>query len=260
MLRTQQPPRENSMRPIRFIAAVVCALVAAPALADNFTVTANTVPNRYDPALLTIHTGDTVTFTNAGGFHNVVSDDDSVTAFRCANGCDETGGNGDPDNPGWTATVAFPTAGTAPYHCEVHGTAMAGTITILATGAPTISIDQTSLSATAEAGTSTSIAFTIANTGDADLTWNADTAGTDCATPDSVPWLSLDPLSGTVAVDDPAANVDVTLDAASLAAGVHDANVCIHSNDAAHDPLTLPVTFTVTTPDLIFENGFDGPE
>jgi hypothetical protein len=32
----------------------------------------------------------------------------------------------------------------------------------------------------------------------------------------------------------------------------------VHSNDVAHDPLTLPVNFTVNTPDLIFQNGFDG--
>jgi hypothetical protein len=32
----------------------------------------------------------------------------------------------------------------------------------------------------------------------------------------------------------------------------------VHSNDVAHDPLALPVSFTVNTPDLIFENGFDG--
>ena len=80
---------------------------------------------------MTIDVGDSVTFTNASGFHNVLSDKGAVTAFRCANGCDGAGGDGNPAGPGWSATVTFPTIGAAPYHCEVHGAGMAGTITIV---------------------------------------------------------------------------------------------------------------------------------
>ncbi|MEP7042793.1 MAG: plastocyanin/azurin family copper-binding protein [Dokdonella sp.] len=209
-----------------------------------------------------IAVGDTVTFTNAGGFHNVVSDPGAVTSFRCANGCDGdgAGGNGNASSAGWTATVTFPTAGTIGYHCQIHqGSGMVGTITVMpATGSPTIGTDQTSLSGTAEAGATAAATFAIMNTGTADLTWNVDTATADCATPDSVPWITLAPVSGTVAVGADAATVNVTLDSASLDIGVHSANVCIHNNDPAHDPLTLPVQFTVTTVDLIFKDGFDG--
>ena len=40
--------------------------------------------------------------------------------------------------------------------------------------------------------------LSIGNTGNADLDWNADTALRDCATPETMPWLSLDPNNGTV--------------------------------------------------------------
>ena len=77
----------------------------------------------FSPSTLTIVAGDTVTFRNAGGFHNVVSDPGSVTSFRCAAGCDATGGNGNLSSSAWSATVMFPTAGTIGYFCEAHGAA-----------------------------------------------------------------------------------------------------------------------------------------
>ena len=40
--------------------------------------------NMFSPANLSIATGDSVSWVNTGGFHNVVADDFS---FRCANGC-----------------------------------------------------------------------------------------------------------------------------------------------------------------------------
>lgn len=242
------------------------ALFAVLAHAGDHTIIAR--PNRtFDPPTLTINAGDTVTFMNdpdSPGMHNAVSDSDSVTAFRCANGCDGDGGNGDPDNNTWVATVMFPTAGTAPFHCEVHGFdggGMHGTITIMPTtgGNPAINIDPGTLTGTTDEGTSTSVPLAIGNTGDADLTWNADTASTTCATPDVVPWLSIDPDNGTVAVGDPDESVTVTMDATALTPGVYNANVCVHSNDAANDPVTVPVSLTVdvSAADEIFGSDFE---
>ena len=246
------------MRRISIRAIGVFAFATTPAFAGTFTITTLTNPNRYEPSTLTINVGDTVTFTNTSGFHNVVSDADSVTAFRCANGCDATGGNGDPSGPGWTADVTFPTAGTAPFHCEVHGLAMAGTITIVGTPpAPAISVDPTSLTGTADAGASVTTFFSIANSGDAVLDWSVDTATASCDSPEVVPWLAMDPGAGSVQPGDPTVNVAVGMDATGLDAGVYEADVCVHSNDPVNDPLTLPVTFTVTVPDLIFGDGFD---
>ena len=250
------------MPPVRIALAALLALAALPAFADDHIVTALSGPFRFEPATLEIAVGDTVTFVNGGGFHNVKSDPDAVTAFRCANGCDETGGNGDLSSALWEGTVEFPTAGTAGYYCEQHGGpgggGMSGMITIV-DGTPTaeISVDPALLQGNAEVGAATTLALDIGNAGDADLTWNADVASTDCATPDSVPWLALVPANGTIASGAAAITVDVTLDAATLAAGVYDANVCVHSNDPLNDLVTVPVNFLVSEPDLIFANGFD---
>lgn len=102
----------------------------------------------FNPALITIQRGDTVTFTNIGGTHNVVADDGS---FRCANGCDPMGmsgsrttaagtspialrmldtdgygppgggTNGNPSGTAWSRTITYNTPGAFGYHCEVHG-------------------------------------------------------------------------------------------------------------------------------------------
>ena len=246
----------NRITPIA--AAGALALFAISASAEDFTVTAT--PDRtFDPPTLTINVGDTVTFVNGGGFHNVASMDGAVTTFRCADGCDGDGGNGDASSDPWTATVVFPTAGSVPYECEIHGgQGMQGTITVVGdVGTPVIELDATELNGTAEEGASTIVPFTISNTGDADLTWTADTAVTNCATPETIPWISLAPTGGTVAVGDPATTVDVTLDAATLTAGIYNANVCVNSNDATTPLISVPVAFTVTTVDVIFDNGFD---
>ena len=82
----------------------------------------------FNPPNITINVGDTVRFTNADGPHNVHADNGS---FRCAQGCDGQGGNGDPIDSAWTSTVAFTQAGVITYRCDNHGAAgMTGTITV----------------------------------------------------------------------------------------------------------------------------------
>ena len=93
------------------------------------SVIVNLMPNNtFSPATVTVGVGGTVTFVNLGGRHNVVADDGS---FRCANGCDATGGNGSPAANLWSVTITFPTAGAVPYNCEVHvGIGMRGTVNV----------------------------------------------------------------------------------------------------------------------------------
>ncbi len=127
----------------RWSAAVLgLALLPATASAANHVVTAQS-NFTFSPRDLTINAGDTVTFQNGGGVHNVASDPGSVTSFRCANGCDGAGGNGNLSGAAWSATVTFPTAGTIGYFCEAHGapggSGMAGTITVNAIAALSIS-------------------------------------------------------------------------------------------------------------------------
>jgi plastocyanin len=111
-----------------------CALLAlftlatANAYAANWTVNVGGAQLTFAPATLTIAAGDTVTFVNRGGFHNVAADDG---AFRCAQSC--SGSGGDPDSTLWSSTVTLASPGTVGYHCEVHGAAgqgMFGTITV----------------------------------------------------------------------------------------------------------------------------------
>ncbi|HEX5755336.1 MAG TPA: plastocyanin/azurin family copper-binding protein, partial [Arenimonas sp.] len=122
--------------------ALFTLLLAHEARAADHQVTARS-SNTFSPASLTIDVGDTVTFVNGGGIHNVVSDPGAVTQFRCANGCDSDGGNGDPSGASWSATVAFDTAGTVGYSCELHGapgSGMFGTITVVGAPPPSFSL------------------------------------------------------------------------------------------------------------------------
>jgi plastocyanin len=96
----------------------------------NVTVGANGALS-FSPKTVTINVGDSVKFTNAGGSHNVKADNNS---FRCARGCDDTGGSGGISGTLWTFTRTFNTAGTVAYYCENHGApggnGMAGSIVV----------------------------------------------------------------------------------------------------------------------------------
>ena len=109
----------------------VLTLAATRAAAEEHMVFA--MPdNTFVPAELTIVEGDTVTWTNSGGFHNVRADDD---AFRCANGCDGDGGDGSPASNAWSFSLTFNDLGSIPYYCEVHGSSgglgMSGTVEVI---------------------------------------------------------------------------------------------------------------------------------
>lgn len=111
--------------------AVSLALASTAAFAVDHLVTAN--PNlTFTPQFLTINAGDTVTFTNTGGFHNVASDPGAVTSFHCSTACGASP-IGDPNGALWSQRITFPDPGTVGFHCEAHGQAgsgMFGTITV----------------------------------------------------------------------------------------------------------------------------------
>jgi len=117
----------------RYATLICTALFAASATmarAANWPVDVGGAQLAYAPATLTVTAGDTVTFVNKGGFHNVVADDGS---FRCAQGCDGSGGSGDASSVAWSATVTLASPGTIGYHCEIHGApglGMFGSITV----------------------------------------------------------------------------------------------------------------------------------
>jgi len=114
------------------LAALVSLAQISAAQADTFIVNVGGGSLTFDPQTITIHVGDTVTFRNKGGLHNVAADDHS---FRCAHGCDGQGGNGAASSSSWAASVPFNQEGRVGYFCETHGqpgAGMYGTIVVLA--------------------------------------------------------------------------------------------------------------------------------
>jgi plastocyanin len=92
--------------------------------AANVTVTARDF--FWSPDAVTIQVGDSVTWTNAQGFHNVLLGDSRLNQ------------PGFPTEPAWNPppTVTFDTPGSYTYVCEVHP-GMTGTVNV-AGGEPTV--------------------------------------------------------------------------------------------------------------------------
>lgn len=112
------------------LSLAVLASVSVSAGAANHDVAVGGAGLVFTPSTLTINAGDTVTFTNAGGFHNVASDPGAVTQFHCSTACGDSP-VGDPSGAAWVQVITFPTPGTADYHCDAHaGSGMVGTITV----------------------------------------------------------------------------------------------------------------------------------
>ena len=141
---------------LRRLWAAFVLLIAAPsvwAVGHNVSVGGTyesggyTYPSLgFTPRTLQVAVGDTVTFTNAGGTHNVDADDE--TSFRCANGCDGAGGNGDPSGNAWSSTITITPAmagRSIGYHCDVHGSmGMTGTIVVTGGGGGPVNVPITS--------------------------------------------------------------------------------------------------------------------
>lgn len=98
-------------------------------------------------------------------------------------------------------------------------------------------------------GASATDLFGITNSGDVGSTLNytLDLSPTSCASPAAVSWLSVAPTSGAVA-QAATSTITATVNATSLAAGSYSAFICVHSNDAAHPLLSVPVSVTVNVP------------
>ena len=101
----------------------ICTLLAllvsaSPASAATVNVTATS--NVFTPKHVAVNVGDTVTWTNGGGVHNVHFDDGSFDMPAT------------PASPPWSVSNTFGTVGTYRYYCEVHGgpngAGMSGTV------------------------------------------------------------------------------------------------------------------------------------
>lgn len=101
------------------------AALALPAQATNRTVNA-TFSDLFVPGVVAVRPGETVTFVNRGGVHDVKWED---------------GFGRQPATPaeGWTVSRTFSRPGPHRYYCTVHaspgGVGMAGVVYVTATGA-----------------------------------------------------------------------------------------------------------------------------
>jgi plastocyanin len=108
-----------SMRTPRVLFAALAgaaALLAAPAaVAENQSV-ATTSADTWSPAKVAVKPGETVTFTNNGGEHNVVWNDGKVAPMPAE--------SVDPSQwPAGGVTRTFDRAGKFRYYCALHGDA-----------------------------------------------------------------------------------------------------------------------------------------
>jgi uncharacterized surface protein with fasciclin (FAS1) repeats/plastocyanin len=110
------------MKKIKLFTTVIAFLISNLVLATNYVV--NTQGLTFNPNSLSINTGDSVTFLNSSGSHNV---NGSLSTF--------------PNNPqgfsnptgvsiGWTYTFVFNIAGFYNYQCDPHLPGMVGTISV----------------------------------------------------------------------------------------------------------------------------------
>jgi hypothetical protein len=65
-----------------------------------------------------------------------------------------------------------------------------------------------------------------------------------CSSPSDIPWLNIDPISGTTGPGG-STSVDVTFDSTGMSAGTYNGNLCIDSNDSLEPQVVVPVTLTI---------------
>ena len=104
-----------------FLAGLSLAVV--PSLGANQSVTAGGSSTTFDQKTVTVSEGQSVTWTNAGGMHNVHFEDGGFTQPSA------------PDSSAWKVTRTFSAAGTYRYFCEQHGgpggIGMSGTVVVV---------------------------------------------------------------------------------------------------------------------------------
>jgi plastocyanin len=246
---------------VKLVPLVFAAALLAPWSLRAATVDVSVNPDlTYSPKTVTIQSGDTVRWTNAGGTHNVRAADDSFSS-------------GEPASDAWTFSRTFNTPGTYGYYCTLHGSAggfgMAGTVIVEGSGGGeergTIRFSLAAYSVSEGAGTATiSVQRVNGDDGPVSVQYNAG-AGTATAGQDFTPrsgtlsWTGNDddPKSFTVAIlNDGAAEgnetVQLTLTNPTGGAALDDtrktAVLTIQDNDGGGNPgpLTAPSNLQAT--------------
>jgi plastocyanin len=111
--------RATLLAPLAFALLI---LAVSPAMAATVDITAGGADLVFTPSSVTINVGDTVTWTNGGGFHDVQADDGSF---------------GNQPSSSWTFSHTFTAAGSFGFHCSIHGapgSGMFGTVIVQGSG------------------------------------------------------------------------------------------------------------------------------
>jgi plastocyanin len=103
-----------------FVALALLLATAQPAAAANQSVIA-TASNTFAPATVAVNQGDSVSWSNGGGVHNVVFDDGSFAQPPSVSFA------------AWTVSRTFDAVGSFTYFCDAHvATGMTGTVNVTA--------------------------------------------------------------------------------------------------------------------------------
>ncbi|HAB35809.1 MAG TPA: hypothetical protein DCE58_04320, partial [Cryomorphaceae bacterium] len=119
--RILEPMKDSIMKKIYTIAALALGFMA---FATNHAI--SVVNNSFSPAALTITAGDTVTWTQVNGVHNV---NGSTSTFSTN---PSSFGNGAAAGGTWTYQYVFTTPGSYQYQCDPHASFMTGSATVTA--------------------------------------------------------------------------------------------------------------------------------
>ena len=158
------------------VALLGFAVAVVPALAANQSVSAGPGA-QYSPNEIAVKPGETVTFSNAGGFHSVVFD--NATPFNGGT----ADSNGAPSSSAWSATATFLTEGRFTFHCGYHGVLMTGTVNVNAAGTVPGSSETIPIPGTTTTPTGTTTAPTGTTTAPTGTTTEPAPAETDTRAP-----------------------------------------------------------------------------
>ena len=120
------------------IKLLICSLLLIGANVNAANYNIDSGDYYYSPSSLTVNVGDTVNWTNLGGYHNVNFDINTISGNSFNNPVSFISS---PSGPGAMYTHVFTVAGTYEYDCSVGSHAVNGMVgTIVVNGAPSNSI------------------------------------------------------------------------------------------------------------------------
>lgn len=167
------------------------------------------------------------------------------------------------DSPGWSLifdTATIPPGGVSsgtlsfdPVSPGVEETTLVVTsndvlmpvreysLTIDVAGAPQLELSPASVSASIDAGETTTAVVTLENLGDGELTFTATAAAE---------WLTVEPQAGAI---EPGGSAGLTLEASAVAlvGGTHEGEITLETNDPASPVIAVPVVLQVTGEPLL---------